>query len=95
MRKSSLRRSQKSWRVYVVRCKDSSLYTGIATDVTRRISEHNTSSRRAAKYCWARRPVVLVWLSSELDHSSALNLELKIKRKKKAEKESMIGGHNE
>ena len=49
------------WSLYVVKCADDSLYTGITTDVVRRINEHNYS-RKGAKYTRVRRPVELVFL---------------------------------
>jgi hypothetical protein len=49
------------WTVYIVRCADGSLYTGIAKDVARRVAEHNSNGPLAANYTRARRPVVLVY----------------------------------
>ena len=49
-----------SWHLYVIRCSDDTLYTGITTDVKRRIKEHNYS-RKAAKYTRIRRPVQLAY----------------------------------
>ena len=49
-----------SWYVYVVRCRDDSLYTGITTELERRIEEHNHSPK-GARYTRARRPVELVY----------------------------------
>jgi len=68
------------WFVYMVRCKDGSLYTGITTDIERRIIEHNTSNRLAAAYTRSRRPVVLVYKESYFDRSSALKREYAIKQ---------------
>jgi putative endonuclease len=68
------------WFVYMVRCKDSSLYTGITTDIERRIIEHNTCNRLAAAYTRSRRPVVLVYKESYSDRSSALKREYEIKQ---------------
>ena len=49
-----------SWHLYIVRCRDGSLYCGVSVDVARRVLEHNGSASRASKYCWSRRPVELV-----------------------------------
>jgi len=49
------------WWVYIVSCADATLYTGITTDVERRVAEHNSESLLAAKYTRARQPVVLVY----------------------------------
>ena len=75
--------------VYIVRCKDDTLYTGIAKDLEKRISDHNTS-KVWAKYTKARRPVVLVWNKSVKDRNVAAQLEYKIKRIGKAKKEELI-----
>ena len=48
-----------SWYLYILRCADGSLYTGITTDISRRLRQHNNGS--AAKYTRCRRPVVLVY----------------------------------
>ena len=50
-----------TWNVYLVRCSDGSLYTGIALDVARRVAEHNTNDVLAARYTRYRRPVMLVY----------------------------------
>ena len=52
--------SEKHWYVYILKCSDNSLYTGITKDLERRVDEHN-SGREAAKYTRARRPVKLVY----------------------------------
>ena len=75
--------------VYMVRCNDGSLYTGITTDVEKRISDHN-SSKLWAKYTKARRPVVLVWTKKVKDKSAAAKLEYRIKEMEKNEKEDLI-----
>ena len=72
------------WYVYIVECKDRSLYTGITNDIARRVSEHN--SKRGAKYTRSRRPVKLVAHCLVKDKSTALRLEHKIKSLKKSEK---------
>tara|TARA_Y100001937_G_C7028348_1_gene288863 strand:+ start:139 stop:411 length:273 start_codon:yes stop_codon:yes gene_type:complete len=73
------------WFVYIVECRDRSLYTGITSDIDRRINEHN-NSRRGAKYTRSRRPVKLVAHCVVKDKSAALRLEHKIKSLKKSEK---------
>ena len=50
----------KAWHLYVVRCSDGTLYTGVTTDLDRRLHEHNVT-KRGAKYTRTRRPVELVW----------------------------------
>ena len=63
----------------MVRCADDTLYTGIATDLLRRIEEHN-SSDKGAKYTRARRPVTLVYSEEFPDRSSASKREYAIKK---------------
>lgn len=75
--------------VYIVRCNDATLYTGIAKDLSKRISDHNTS-KAWAKYTKARRPVVLVWSRKVKDRNIASQLEYTIKRIGKAKKESLV-----
>ena len=78
-----------SWFVYIVRCKDGSYYTGITTNVDRRIREHNESCR-GARYTRNRRPVKLVWQSLALERSFAAHCEYYIKRLSRAKKEAYI-----
>ena len=66
------------WQVYIVRCADQSLYTGVAKDLDARINAHN--SGRGAKYTRARRPVQLVYSESAADRPTALRREHMIKR---------------
>ena len=77
------------WAVYVVRCKDGSLYCGTTTDVVRRVAEHNTSPR-GAKYTRSRRPVTLVQSWPMRNRSEAVKAELRFKALSKAEKESAL-----
>lgn len=76
----------KAWQVYIVRCADATLYTGIARDVHKRIDEHN-HSHLAARYTRARRPVVLVYSEGCETRSQALRREMAIKKLSRREKE--------
>ena len=77
------------WSVYLVRCKDESLYAGVALDVDRRLEEHR-EGKRGAKYLRGRAPLELV-LKRELgDRSLALKVELRIKKLSRKAKENMI-----
>ena len=77
--------------VYIVRCADDTLYTGIATELERRIKEHN-SSEKGAKYTRVRRPVTLVYSEEYPDRSSASKREYEIKKKmSRVEKLKLIG----
>jgi putative endonuclease len=78
------------WTVYVLRCKDTSLYTGVTTDIERRIDEHNNNNKLAASYTKSRRPVKLVYSETCDDRSQALKREMGIKRLSKKQKEALI-----
>ena len=78
------------WYVYVVRCRDGTLYTGITTELDRRIKEHTRGE--GCKYTASRRPVKLVYSEPHPNHSSALKREIKIKRFTRRGKESLIKG---
>ena len=76
------------WHVYVARCGDGSLYTGVTTDPGRREAAHNAG--RGAAYTRSRRPVRLIHLEPASDRSSALRRELAIKRMTRIEKERLV-----
>jgi predicted GIY-YIG superfamily endonuclease len=82
------KRSSDAWFVYLLRCADGSLYTGIAKDVTRRCKQHNDGT--ASRYTRSRRPVQSVYQESHPDRSSALKREAAIKAKTKREEEAMV-----
>jgi len=75
--------------VYILKCADDTLYTGITVDLERRVKEHNTSSL-GAKYTKVRRPVVLVYHKKFADRSSATNEEMRIKKMSREEKISLF-----
>ena len=77
------------WKVYILRCADDSLYTGVTTDLKRRVSEHNTSDK-GAKYTKARRPVSLVYFESRADKVDATQREYAIKQFSRKEKLELI-----
>jgi uncharacterized protein (TIGR02453 family) len=79
-----------SWAVYLVRCADGSLYTGVATDVARRVAEHNAGT--GARYTRARRPVVLVHQEPAPDRPAALRREYALKQLPRALKERLARG---
>lgn len=78
----------KSWNVYVVECSDGSLYTGITTDLNRRLAEHN--SGKGAKYTKTRRPVRLRASWYFPDRSSASKEEARIKKLSRTDKLLLI-----
>lgn len=78
------------WHVYIVRCADGSLYTGITTDLERRIAAHNVG--KGAKYTRARLPVKLVWHESAAGESAAKRREYEVRTMARAEKLRLIRG---
>ena len=76
------------WYLYVVRCSDSSLYTGITKDVKKRVTTHNKS--KGAKYTRSRLPVVLVSHTLVGDKGTALRYEYRFKSLTKKEKEFVV-----
>jgi putative endonuclease len=78
------------WFVYILKCADDSFYTGIATNLERRISEHNGHGAMGAKYTRGRRPVVLVYQETVKTRSAALVRENEIKRLSRLGKKYLI-----
>lgn len=77
--------------LYIVRCSDDSLYTGIATDVQSRIAEHE-SGPRGAKYLRGKGPLRLEFAQEVGDRASASRLEYRVKRLSRSQKEALIDG---
>lgn len=75
--------------LYILRCSDKTLYTGITTDLKRRLNEHN-SSPLGAKYTSSRRPVELVYFKKFQDRSSASKHEYTIKQLSREEKLKLV-----
>lgn len=80
--------TEPAFSVYLVRCRDGSLYTGIATDVGRRLEEHETS-QRGAKYLRGKGPLTLVYQREIGDRSAATKVELAIKQLPRRDKSSI------
>ena len=78
-----------NYYVYILQCNDDTLYTGITTDIKRRLEEHNSSSK-GAKYTKIRRPVSLVYEESCSDRSSASKREYFIKQLSRKEKLDLV-----
>lgn len=76
------------WTVYMLRCADGSLYTGITTDVTRRCEQHNAGT--ASRYTRSRRPTRLVYQEAHASRSLALKREAAIKSLSRQEKKALI-----
>lgn len=77
-----------NWQVYIIRCSDNSLYTGITTDMQRRFRQHTEGS--GAKYFRGRQPLQVVYLEANHSRSSASKRESGIKALKRADKELLI-----
>ena len=82
------KRGRKDWTVYILRCGDGSLYTGIAKDVEARVKKH--SEGRGATYTRTRLPVTLLYQQGVLTHSKALIREAQIKAMTRSKKEEII-----
>jgi putative endonuclease len=82
--------SRAQWSVYMVRCRDGTLYTGIATDVRRRIAEHAQSSGKGAKYLRGKGPLQLVFVRTIGSKDHALRVESQIKQLPKVKKEELV-----
>jgi putative endonuclease len=79
-----------AWNVYIVRCADGTLYTGVAMDVARRVGEHNSNKLLAANYTRARRPVTLVYSETAATRSAACKREYQIKQLSRQDKEALV-----
>ena len=79
------------WYVYLIRCRDGSLYTGISTNVGRRFTEHQGKGNTGSKYLKGKGPLTLVFEKKVGSKSLALKVESKIKKLPKAKKERLIG----
>jgi len=78
------------WYLYIVRCHDGSLYTGITTNVTRRFAQHQGEGDAGAKYLRGRRPLTLVFQKKLGGKSLALIVESKVKKLSKVRKEELV-----
>ncbi|MFH1711611.1 MAG: GIY-YIG nuclease family protein [Patescibacteria group bacterium] len=77
-----------NWIIYILRCRNGSLYTGITKDLERRVDQHNAGT--GAKYTNANRPCKLVWSQNGFSESGAKKEEARIKKMTKKEKEDFI-----
>ncbi len=78
-----------SWFLYIVQCRDTSLYTGITTDISRRVNEHNT--KKGAFYTQNKTPVKLVYQEAMRNQSHARKREAQIKQLTREEKLKLVG----
>ena len=82
--------SDADWVVYVVRCADGTLYTGITTDLERRLAEHNGERAGGARYTRSRRPVALAHHERFATRAEAARREALIRRSTRKEKIDLI-----
>lgn len=82
--------SERKWYLYMVKCGNGSLYTGITTNVQRRFQEHKAQGKRTAKFLRGKKPLSLVYVVEVGSQGDGLRLERKIKRLSKGEKEAML-----
>jgi putative endonuclease len=80
------------WYLYLLRCRDGSLYTGISTDVERRLKAHREN--RGARRLRGRGPLQLVYSRPVGDRAQALRIEHRVKRLSKAAKERLVRGES-
>jgi putative endonuclease len=78
-----------NWHVYMVRCSDGTLYTGITNDLEKRVEAHN-SGKDGARYTRSRRPVKLVYAEKAASRSAAARLEYKLKKLPLSKKNKLI-----
>ena len=83
---------EKQWLVYILRCGDDTLYTGITDDLPHRLEMHRAG--KGAKYTRGRSPLVLVYREDAASYSEALKREYRIKQLSRMEKLKMIESYN-
>ncbi len=79
-----------TWKVYILRCADDSLYTGITTDICRRLDEHNADNKKGARYTRVRRPVKLVYQEECQNRAEASSREYQLKKLPRNEKLKLV-----
>lgn len=82
--------SRADYYLYILKCSDNSLYTGIAIDVKKRISQHNGETTGGSKYVRSRRPAVLVYFEKCNSRQEASRREFEIKKMTRTQKEKLI-----
>lgn len=80
------------WSIYIIRCGDNSLYTGISNDVAKRFEVHQLAGAKASKYTKTRHPLQLVFTAEIGDRSAASRVEYRLKKISKSNKELLVKG---
>jgi len=88
----SSKKQETDWFVYILRCADDTLYTGITTDLERRLEEHNKG--KGARYTSSRIPVTMVYSREAADRSEASRIECELKRLPRSRKLQLISKHS-
>ena len=83
-----------AWQVYLLRCADGTLYTGVARDLQRRLRQHNGELAGGARYTSGRRPVALLWSEGCENRSSAQVREAAIRRLSRRQKLALVDGED-
>src|SRR5438477_12299146 len=81
-----------AWHLYIVRTRDGTLYTGIATDIERRLAEHRGDGKRGARYLRGREPLEIVYRRRLGERGLALRVEWRLKRRPRADKLAIVSG---
>ena len=81
------------WLVYLLRCRDGSLYTGITNDLPKRLKAH--AAGKASRYTRSRLPVTLAYTEPQPSRSAALKREAAIKKLTRPQKDRLLGGPND
>lgn len=80
------------WSLYMLRCSDNSIYTGISNNVARRVMVHFSGAQKSSKYVKAKKPLKLIFTAELGSHSFVSQLESKVKKLPKKKKESIATG---
>jgi putative endonuclease len=82
----------KAWCVYILRCADDTLYTGITVELLRRVGEHNSDNVLGARYTRSRRPVTLAYVEEHASRSDATKREAALKKLNRKSKLALVNG---
>ncbi len=86
----SISTTSNSWFLYIIRCRNGQLYTGITKDIDRRFQEHLAGGTKAAKFLRGKAPLEIVYRESVGNHSQALKREIAIKKLTRQQKLALI-----
>ena len=84
--------SARPWYLYLLGCADDTTYTGITTDIERRLSEHEDNLNKGAKYLRGKGPLTVVWQAAAGNRSEASRMESRIKRLPRQAKQQLVDG---